>query len=218
MTYRPIDDRLLSAFMMSTLLGLFFLLFAIKTQPAAADSPVESSLAVSHELPAYNLTLSESGRSIVLNGYIDFGITKDLADLLELEDSVDHIQLHSPGGRIAEARGLVKVIERFGLATTAQGDCASACTLVFMAGHTRYLEPQSRLGFHRYAQNSAVIEFLMKQDPLDEQERDMAIFRKANIDEAFLDRIMATPHQQMWFPTVNELLAAGVVNRRGIPQ
>jgi hypothetical protein len=161
--------------------------------------------------PNYSLSLSEDRNTVILDGYIDFGVTRDLRALLEQQSDAKHLQLHSPGGRIAEARGLVTVIEHFGLSTSALGDCASACTLVFIAGHTRHLEPDARLGFHRYAQRSGVMEFLMKQDPADEQQRDMAVFHRAEVDQAFLDRIMATPHQSMWFPTSLELRAAGVV-------
>jgi hypothetical protein len=165
----------------------------------------------------YNLSLSEDQRTVILDGYIDFGITRDLAALLDQQSNAKHLQLHSPGGRISEARGLVTVIERFGLSTSALGDCTSACTLAFIAGHSRYLEPDARLGFHRYAQRSGVMEFLMKQDPADEQQRDMAIFHRAQVEQAFLDRIMATPHQSMWFPTNRELRDAGVVTVVGVP-
>jgi len=37
----------------------------------------------------------------------------------------------------------------------------------------------------------------MKQNPEEEQQRDLNLFRRANVDEAFLTRIMETPHQSM---------------------
>ena len=47
----------------------------------------------------------------------------------------------------------------------------------------------------------------------DEQNKDLALFRSKQIDEAFLKRVFATPNQSMWFPAVDTLLSAGVVDR-----
>lgn len=197
----------------TTLVGLacFALLFAVSANVLNGNAPKDDLL------PSYRLTLSHSGDLIQLEGYIDFGITQALSTLLEQEEGVVHLRLQSRGGLVAEARGLVRLVEEFGLTTSASGDCVSACTLVFIAGHTRYLEPEARLGFHRYAQKSPVMEFLMKQDPEEEQQRDLDLFRRADVDEAFLARIMETSHQQMWYPTVSELVASGVVDVLGMP-
>lgn len=192
-------------------LACFALLFAV------AANVLKGNARKDDVLPSYALTLSPSADLIQLEGYIDFGITQALSTLLEREDGVVHLRLQSRGGLVAEARGLVRLVEEFGLTTSASGDCASACTLVFIAGHTRYLEPDARLGFHRYAQKSPVMEFLMKQDPAQEQQKDLNLFRRANVDEAFLARIMETPHQQMWYPAVSELVASGVVDVLGTP-
>ncbi|WP_157599994.1 hypothetical protein [Saccharospirillum impatiens] len=197
----------------TTLVGLvcFALLAAVAANALKGNSPDDE------RLPRYDLALSHSGKLIHLTGYIDFGVTQALATLLAQEDQATHLRLQSQGGLIAEARGLVRLVEEFGLTTSASGDCASACTLVFIAGQTRYLEPEARLGFHRYAQQSPVMEFLMKQDPVVEQQRDLNLFRRVDVDEAFLARIMETSHQQMWYPTISELFSSGVVNALGLP-
>lgn len=160
---------------------------------------------------SFTLELSADGQSIHLQGPIDFGVTRQLAALLERANGVRHISLESEGGRVAEARGLVKLIERFELATSARGNCSSACALVFISGHERSLEPGARLGFHSYGLLSPMVGMFL--DPATEQKRDMAVFRRKNVDSAFVGRINATPYESMWFPTPDELLAAGVVNR-----
>lgn len=163
--------------------------------------------------PGYQLTLAPDGRSVRLEGAIDFGITRDLAALLDRAAEVSVIRLQSDGGRVAEARGLVKVIERHALDTAADGRCASACALVFLSGRTRHLEPGARLGFHRYGLFSPLVGHFL--DPTVEQERDMALFRRQAVDEAFIQRVVRTPHSTMWFPDPDELLAAGVVDVLG---
>ena len=164
---------------------------------------------------SYRLALDASGETVQLEGLIDFGITRDLTALLEATSDVRSIELESPGGRVAEARGLIEVIERFALRTTAVGDCASACALVYMSGHTRYLEPGARLGFHRYGLFSPLVALFL--DPEAELEKDLAVFRRHNVAEAFIERIIATPHETMWFPSPAELVLARVVDVLGRP-
>ncbi|MCC5987576.1 MAG: hypothetical protein JJT95_07830 [Pararhodobacter sp.] len=162
------------------------------------------------EPPPYTLTLSPGQSRIDLQGRIDFGITAELSALLEDAPGVRTLRLQSPGGRVAEARGLVTLVKRFALATTARGDCASACTLVFIAGHSRELAPGARLGFHAYAQHSQMFGLI---DPAAEQARDSALFAEAGVDAEFIDRAMATPHRAMWFPGRRALIDAGVIDQ-----
>ncbi len=172
-----------------------------KAPPPPAAGPVEP--------PPYTLTLSADARRVDLQGRIDFGVTAALTALLENRPEVRTLRLQSPGGRVAEARGLVTVVKRFALDTRAQGDCASACTLVFIAGHNRGLDPGARLGFHGYDLRSPVFGLI---DPAREIERDATIFREAGVDAGFMDRAMAVPHRTMWFPTRHDLIAAGVID------
>lgn len=163
----------------------------------------------------YRLALADDGASVRLEGLIEFGITRDLEALLAGAGTVRLVSLESAGGRVAEARGLIRVIERFGLMTLARGDCASACALAFMGGSTRFLDEGARLGFHSYGLGGRMNRLFL--DPLDEQAKDMAVFRRHFVAEPFLARIDATPHSEMWFPEPSELLAAGVVNALGRP-
>jgi len=158
--------------------------------------------------PAYALTLSADGARVDLEGRIDFGVTADLTALLKAVPGITTLRLQSPGGRVAEARGLVTVVKRFDLATVARGDCASACTLVFISGQNRKLDPGARLGFHGYDLRAPVFGMI---DPAVEMARDSAVFRAAGVTGDFLDRAMAVPHRTMWFPDRGDLIAAGVI-------
>lgn len=102
------------------------------------------------------------------------------------------------------------VVRRFDLATRARGDCASACTLVFIAGHSRALEPGARLGFHGYNMRSPMPGLI---DPAEEMARDSAVFHAAGVDKGFMACVMAVSHREMWFPSRQRLIAAGVIDQ-----
>jgi hypothetical protein len=162
------------------------------------------------DTPAYALDLSPDGTVVALRGEIDFGITRDLARLFENHDSIEVVTLDSPGGLVAEARGLAMLITRRGLTTYTEAACISACTHVFVSGERRYLGPRGRLGFHSYRLDSPYASLFM--DPIAEQRRDMAFFRSRNIDEHFLERIVSTPNSTIWYPSHEQLLDAGIVH------
>lgn len=178
-------------------------------------SPVDSHESSAAAEGPYELQLDPAGGLVRLRGVIDFGITRDLEALLLTAPRVRVIRLESAGGRVAEARGLAKLVVRFALDTSASGECSSACTLVLLSGRTRYLESGARLGFHQYGLHSPLIGIFV--DPAAEQARDEALFGHHDIDPAFLVQVAATPHREMWFPWPDELLEAGVVDVLGRP-
>jgi len=54
-------------------------------------------------------------------------------------------------------------------------------------------------------------------DAEDEQQRDMDLFRDREVSEAFIARVIATPHDGMWYPSPEELLDAGLVDALVVP-
>ena len=183
-------------------------LLALGTALLVSEAPLED--APDEVARAYALDAAADGRSLRLSGRIDFGITRELAELLEAAPELRILRLDSVGGRVAEARGLAGLVQRHGLTTSAAGECSSACTLVFLSASRRYLEPGARLGFHRYGLHSPLVGHFL--DPAAEQARDQALFAGREVAASFLERVAATPHETMWFPSPAELLAAGVVD------
>lgn len=161
--------------------------------------------------PRFIIWLSEDGHFLKFEGSIHYGATEHLSQVLADTPTIRHVRLNSAGGLVAEARGLVRLIDEYQLSTSAYGDCESTCALVFMAGTERLLEPDARLGFHRYHQTSPLMAMFMSTEA--EQEKDMAIYRKQGVAESFLARIIETPPHEMWFPSEAELLEAGVLTR-----
>ena len=102
------------------------------------------------QVPTYVLDLGTNGRVVFLMGEIDHGITKSLEALIDKNPDVTDIVLESRGGSPFEARGVARVIRHHRLDTHVAADCFSACTLAFIAGETRTLGSDGRLGFHGY--------------------------------------------------------------------
>ena len=215
MAHPSIDNRCSVRLLLGTLLLACTVAWPDRGVRAETLAALETSHLDQTTTAPYSLALDASGATVRLEGLIDFGITRDLTALLEASTAVRSIELESPGGRVAEARGLIEVIERFALRTSAVGDCASACALVYMSGATRYLAPGARLGFHRYGLFSPLVGLFL--DPEVEMAKDMAVFRRHGVAEAFIERITATPHETMWFPSPAELVLARVVDVLGRP-
>jgi len=191
------------------ILGQFLAFAHLATRKEPPDAGLEPGR-------GYTLTLSPDAGMVELSGTIGFGITHDMTRLLAGHGSVHSVSLNSPGGLVSEARGLAKLVARHGLATYSAGTCSSACTQVYISGERRFLGPRARLGFHSYRLDSPYSGIFM--DPVTEQRNDLTLFRERSVVAGFLDRILATPPDTIWYPTHEELLAAGVVHEIRSPE
>lgn len=152
------------------------------------------------------LSVSADGTTLDFSGPIVFGVKQRVREVLDAHPAITTLRLASPGGRVVEARDLSEIVRARGLSTIADGNCASACTVVFMAGRDRVITPASTLGFHRY------------RSPDKEQleaEENMAIDRRyfstRGLPDWFIERAFATPNNGMWRPTREEMKQARVI-------
>ena len=162
------------------------------------------------QAPEYTLSLLADGSVIHLQGFLDFGVTRDVAELLAKHRGIKLIVLDSMGGPVYEGRGLAKLIKQRGLVTVSFTGCSSACVIAFVSGSQRVLSTNARLGFHQYALDSKSILPHINVD--EEQEKDLAFFADQSIRTEFLDKIFQTHHSDIWFPSHRELLEAGVID------
>lgn len=160
--------------------------------------------------PDYALGLSEDRSSFEFTGLVDFGLTRDLRHLANTHPNVKRLVLESRGGYIAEARGVVTVLQAKGIATHVEGHCASACALMFVGGATRSVTPDARIGLHGYNLRPDNMYYGMI-DPRREMARDRAIYREQKIAEPFVRKLAILPQAPMWYPDHGELRRAGFV-------
>lgn len=156
----------------------------------------------------FTVKLVDSGRTVEFTGGVNDGAAKALREVIAPAPKVTTVRLASPGGWMREGARMAEVIRYFRLNTTVSGECASACTVAFLAGLDRTAAPGAVLGFH----SSRPVGGLLGGGRGDRR-RERAVYAEARIDEAFIDRILQTPFEDVWTPTRHEMLRAGVLTR-----
>jgi ATP-dependent protease ClpP protease subunit len=153
------------------------------------------------------IEVSANGDEISLDGSITSGVSEKLRRILDAAPNARKLMLKSRGGRILEALAMVDLIKARRLDTRVVDNCESACTLLFLAGAQRSASPLAAIGFHQ-----------PDFPGLSSQDRDSMIqsnredYRAAGITDQFIDRIMATPPERIWYPTGEEMTEGGVLN------
>jgi hypothetical protein len=153
-------------------------------------------------------SLSPDGRSLRLDGTIGMGDASRMRALLDSEAArgLRRIELVSPGGRLHEAELMAAALKPRGHEVRVVGDCASACTVVFLAGQPRQMTPGARLGFHRASTGTynPVFEELANQQLA-------ATYRDLGLPQPLIDRTLDTPSRSMWFAPREDLLAHALI-------
>ena len=93
-----------------------------------------------------------SGGTLQLTGTIDPGAAGRVsAEIAAHGEYIKTVALDSPGGAVAEALAIGKLIHDKGYATSVEAGalCASSCPLVFAAGRERFATAQSAIGVHQ---------------------------------------------------------------------
>jgi len=166
----------------------------------------------------YTLRLSEDGRDLHFSGIIGFETTTDFETVLTNNPNIERLILNSPGGGAAPAFDTAILIESADLETRVDGDCASACTILFSAGTQRVLGPTGYIGFHSPFFDlsmvggddnfATMLDVLLQRFIGDFREQNVQWFIAHNVDEEFIRRGWTTPSEDMWFPEPGELLAS----------
>ncbi len=152
--------------------------------------------------------LEVRGDTILIEGFIGFRTNTALRALLDGPDATyTKVRLNSDGGRIFAARAIASALILHDINTEVAGRCASACTLIFMAGKQRHLRDGGQIGFHQYLQTSGV----QLLDTVEEQKKDRAYFKSRGVSDGFISAMFQAAHQDIWFPDREELRAAGIV-------
>lgn len=126
--------------------------------------------------------------------------------------AITTVVLTSEGGWIREGLLLAKVIRERRLNTYVERVCVSACTIAFLAGSERVAEPNARIGFHAFRGVGS-----QRNDMSPEEANQLRmVYRAAGLEESTIRRIAETPHDEVWFPSHDELLAAGVITRTSL--
>jgi hypothetical protein len=157
----------------------------------------------------YQLRIISDGTVLELSGSISWAVPQNLQVMLAESPNVRLIRLDSPGGYIKSALAVADVIQQRGLDTYVGRLCASACTLIFLSGRQHWLGTNARLGFH---QGHGPGISPTQVDPLLRQ-----AYEHLGVPEPFIAHVLRTPPDDLWVPTQDELLKAGLVTKASPP-
>lgn len=194
-----------------------FVIFSALPAATAADGGVEAGMPPSGEaagiaipsdadFPDFTIRLMRGGTELEISGGFKIGIARELRRVLDQSPDVRVVHLDSMGGWVNEGEIIRRIIAERGLATYVADICVSACTVAFAGGRERWLHPLARIGFHTFASSD------MTGAEVDAYiAREKALLGGAGYDPAFLDRALAVPFDEVWYPTDDELTGARVV-------
>jgi len=157
----------------------------------------------------FSVTTRDDGRVVAFAGGINEGAAAAIDKAIAEAPRVGTLLIHSPGGWLREGKRMADVVRRYRLNTRVEGECFSACTLVLLAGANRSAGERARIGFHR---GRSIGE--SSDDRAGPAEREEAeLYRSAGLKAEFVKRIVATPNDDIWIPSRQELLREDVLTR-----
>jgi hypothetical protein len=165
---------------------IFLLLVCLLAAGSAVASPTAEFEA------RYAIRIMPGGEVVEVSGSFSWAVPQNLTATLASAPRVRTVRLDSPGGYLRPALQVAEIIRVRGLDTYVPRMCASACTVVFLAGKDRFLGPDARLGFHQAHAPGvppAYFNALLR-----------ATYQKAGVPDGFIDHVLRTPPQSIWFP------------------
>lgn len=154
----------------------------------------------------YKVQLAKNKSFIRVAGGLGFGVSEKLEEILEKNPEIKGVILDSRGGRIYEGRELAKTIKREGLDTYSLKGCHSACATAFIVGKKRYLGVEANIGFHKYRGFGTEEDLNLMQD------NDLQFFKQAGVKENIIQRLFVTSSEDLWYPTINQMLDGNVIH------
>ena len=143
---------------------------------------------------------------------------------------INTLRVTGPGGYGPAAKEISAYLVRHGIDTIAIGTCASACARIFLGGKSRKLATGAKLGFHRPWIVKEREKRLYEANRVEEKWEDefdyvtmiydvamqnmlegIKFMRSRGVDMDFILKIYSTSSYDIWEPTRNELLDAGVL-------
>lgn len=161
-------------------------------------------------LSGLEVSVADEGRTLILDGALGMAAAAQVKAVLDRSPALRTVIVAGPGGRVGPAYQIARLIRARGLDTHVERRCYSACTVMFLGGVRRGIGPRGELGFHR-------LSFPGMDDAeladANRQLRDFMAFA-GQVSAPFVRKVMETPSESIWVPTVEELREAGVIHRK----
>ena len=185
-----------------------------------------------YEIEGNTLTLD---MTVAAPGYdFDGGLDKydetEIISYLFDHPEINTLRVTGPGGYGPAGRAISDYLMKHSINTVAFGECDSACARIFLGGKSRMLAPGATLGFHRpwivkesekrfYEANRIKENWEEEFDyvpwiydvAIGDVVEGITFLRGRGVDMDFILKIYSTSSYDMWEPSRDELLGAGVL-------
>ena len=178
----------------------------------------------------FTLDMTVAAPGYEFNGKLDEYDGTEVMSYLFDHPEINTLRVTGPGGYGPAGRAISAYLVEHGINTEAFGECASACSRIFLGGKSRKLATGAKLGFHRpwivkerekrlYEANRVEEKWEDEFDYItmiyDVEMRDMLegikFMRSRGVNMDFILKIYSTSSYDMWEPSREELFAAGVL-------
>lgn len=157
----------------------------------------------------FKVELIRDGRVVSFSGGVQEGAAQAIDRVIGEAPNVGTLLIDSPGGWLREGKKMAAVVKRYRLNTRVENECFSACTLVLLAGENRSAGASAQIGFHRGRAVGESAEGRARPASIEEAE----LYRQAGLRDDFVRKIVSTPNQAIWIPSLAELQRADVLTR-----
>ena len=208
------------------LIRFFLTLFLVFT--AATSLFAQSRYTIEGNTLTLDMTVAAPGYEFdgELDGYDETEVISYLFDHPE----INTLRVTGPGGYGPAGRAISTYLAQHGINTQAFGECASACARIFLGGKSRKLADGAKLGFHRPWIVKEREKRLYEANRVEEKWEDefdyvtmiydiamqnmlegIKFMRSRGVDMDFILKIYSTSSYDIWEPSREELVAAGVL-------
>jgi len=210
------------------LVGKRFILLLSLLFISSMSMYAQSRYTILNDTLTLDMTIEEPGYEF--DGALDEYDEDEVLSYLFDNPEVTKIRVTGPGGYLPTASAIAEYLIRHKINTEAVGECDSACAQIFLGGKTRTLAPGAKLGFHRphlvkereqkfYEENHIKKGWKDRFDyGIDTYDLAMVHMAKSieymlsrGVDIDFILKKYSTSSYDMWYPSREELLEAGVV-------
>lgn len=120
----------------------------------------------------------------------------------------------SPGGSVADALEIGRLIREGGIATAmdAGNFCLSACPYMLMAGSSRTVHEDAKVGVHQsyYGESTVLPAFLAVEDIQQSQARVVRYLVEMGVDLKLMEHALSTPPDEIYILLPEELTEFGI--------
>ena len=207
---------------------LILLLSFLLSSPASGFA--ESRYTILDDTLTLDMRVEEPGYEF--DGALDEYDETEVISYLFDHPEITTLRVTGPGGYMPAASAIAEYLIRHDINTEAIGECDSACAQIFLGGKTRTLAPGAKLGFHRphlikerekqfYEENHVKKGWKDRFDyGIDTYDLAMLHMVKRieymlsrGVDIDFILKKYTTSSYDIWHPSKEELLEAGVLTK-----